>query len=138
MPIGNQEIWDKGIGAGATNVIFGGGDTQPSATNFNPGALGADPNAQPAATTAIETPGADAPGAGPATPATPATPAEPAGPTEAQKKHLQYLQKGVMDAQFSLQSAIAGNHSQSSLGHYQQLIIAAQQRLAQYKLKWGL
>ena len=51
MPIGNQEIWDKGIGAGATNVIFG----QPAQTNFNPGALGADPNAQaaiPAAATA--------------------------------------------------------------------------------------
>ena len=49
MPIGNQEIWDKGIGAGATNVVFG---QQPQQTNFNPGALGADPNAQPAATTA--------------------------------------------------------------------------------------
>jgi len=49
MPIGNQEIWDKGIGAGATNVIFG---QQPQQTNFNPGALGADPNAQPAAATA--------------------------------------------------------------------------------------
>ena len=52
MPIGNQEIWDKGIGAGATNVIFG----QPAQTNFNPGALGADPNAQaatPAATQGI-------------------------------------------------------------------------------------
>ena len=48
MPIGNQEIWDNGIGAGATNVIFG----QPAQTNFNPGALGADPNAQPAAATA--------------------------------------------------------------------------------------
>ena len=45
MPIGNQEIWDKGIGAGATNVIFG---QQPQRTNFNPGALGADPNAQAA------------------------------------------------------------------------------------------
>ena len=43
MPIGNQEIWDKGIGAGATNVVFG---QQPQQTNFNPGALGADPNAQ--------------------------------------------------------------------------------------------
>ena len=42
MPIGNQNIWDKGIGAGATNVIFG---QQPQQTNFNPGALGADPNA---------------------------------------------------------------------------------------------
>jgi len=48
MPIGNQEIWDRGIGAGATNVIFG----QPAQTNFNPGALGADPNAQPAAVVA--------------------------------------------------------------------------------------
>jgi len=56
MPIGNQEIWDKGIGAGATNVIFG--QSQPAATNFNPGALGADPNAQPAATPAVETPAA--------------------------------------------------------------------------------
>ena len=45
MPIGNQNIWDKGIGAGATNVIFG---QQPQQTNFNPGALGADPNAQAA------------------------------------------------------------------------------------------
>ena len=45
MPIGNQEIWDRGIGAGATNVIFG---QQPQQTNFNPGALGADPNAQAA------------------------------------------------------------------------------------------
>ena len=44
MPIGNQNIWDKGIGAGATNVIFG----QPAQTNYNPGALGADPNAQAA------------------------------------------------------------------------------------------
>ena len=44
MPIGNQEIWDNGIGAGATNVIFG----QPAQTNYNPGALGADPNAQAA------------------------------------------------------------------------------------------
>ena len=43
MPIGNQNIWDKGIGAGATNVIFG---QQPQQTNFNPGALGADPNAR--------------------------------------------------------------------------------------------
>ena len=49
MPIGNQEIWDNGIGAGATNVIFG---QQPQQTNYNPGALGADPNAQPAAATA--------------------------------------------------------------------------------------
>ena len=51
MPIGNQEIWDKGIGAGATNVIFG----QPAQTNYNPGALGADPNARPAAATAQPT-----------------------------------------------------------------------------------
>ena len=36
----------------STNVIFG----QPAQTNFNPGALGADPNAQPAATTATTTP----------------------------------------------------------------------------------
>ena len=42
MPIGNQEIWDKGIGAGATNVIFG---QRPQQTNYNPGALGADPSA---------------------------------------------------------------------------------------------
>ena len=42
MPIGNQEIWDKGIGAGATNVIFG---QQPQRTNYNLGALGTDPNA---------------------------------------------------------------------------------------------
>jgi len=74
MPIGNQEIWDKGIGAGATNVIFGGGDTQPSATNFNPGALGADPNAAPAA---------------PATPETPSTPAAPATPAIAQGTNQQ-------------------------------------------------
>ena len=75
MPIGNQEIWDKGIGAGATNVIFGGGDTQPSATNFNPGALGADPNAQPAADTATpETTTTTPP------PTTPAQPVEPKGP----------------------------------------------------------
>ena len=60
MPIGNQEIWDKGIGAGATNVVFGGGDTQPSSTNFNPGALGADPTQKPA---------------DPAAPAAPAAPA---------------------------------------------------------------
>ena len=45
MPIGNQAIWDKGIGAGATNVVFG---QQPQQTNFNPGALGADPTQQPA------------------------------------------------------------------------------------------
>ena len=52
MPIGNQEIWDKGIGAGATNVVFG---QQPQQTNFNPGALGADPNAQAAAVAAQPT-----------------------------------------------------------------------------------
>ena len=63
MPIGNQEIWDKGIGAGATNVVFGGGDTQPSSTNFNPGALGADPTQKPADQAA------------PAVPAVPAAPA---------------------------------------------------------------
>ena len=51
MPIGNQNIWDKGIGAGATNVIFGQ-QPQPAPTNFNPGALGADPNSQSAVTTA--------------------------------------------------------------------------------------
>ena len=126
MPIGNQEIWDKGIGAGATNVIFGGGDTQPSATNFNPGALGADPNAQPAATTATETPGA------PEQPPTPATPQQPAGPhpnvVAAQNKfnmaQMQYQQA---------QQALSGNdnpyakHAGMSLNNWRRKFFEAQQ-----------
>ena len=40
--IGNKEIWDKGIGMGATQTIFSG---QPSAVpNYNP--MMQDPNAQ--------------------------------------------------------------------------------------------
>ena len=93
MPIGNQEIWDKGIGAGATNVVFGGGDTQPSSTNFNPGALGADPTQKPADPAA------------PAAPAAPATPATPeVGPTSnpnQQKIHQINLQIIRLQAQLA-------------------------------------
>ena len=110
MPIGNQEIWDKGIGAGATNVIFGGGDTQPSATNFNPGALGADPNAAPDAPATPETP---------STPATPATPAIAQGTNQQQqtqqggggpyKKQIKNAQMKMQQLQQQLQYAMNEN-----------------------------
>ena len=107
MPIGNQEIWDKGIGAGATNVVFGGGDTQPSSTNFNPGALGADPTQKPAETTATAT----------ATPALPAnqlqggnTTAAPTGPKKGPyDKQLKSAQLKMQQLQQQLQFALNEN-----------------------------
>jgi len=133
MPIGNQEIWDKGIGAGATNVIFGGGDTQPSATNFNPGALGADPNAQPASPATPETP---------ATPATPTTPAQPAGPVEKPKhQNIVNAEKDVAKYQLLYQQAMqsasgkapGGISKQQALYYMQQ----AQQKLLHYQQQYG-
>ena len=103
MPIGNQEIWDKGIGAGATNVVFGGGDTQPSSTNFNPGALGADPTQKPADPAAPAAPAAPELG----TPATPAAPAAPAGPKKGPyDKQLKSAQLKMQQLQQQLQFAL--------------------------------
>ena len=135
MPIGNQEIWDKGIGAGATNVVFGGGDTQPSSTNFNPGALGADPTQKPAETTATETPPA---------PGTPATPATPTQPTEhpqitAAKNAFNMAQLQYQQAQ----QALAGNndpyakHAGSSMYWWQRKFFEAQQKYMQAQQQYG-
>ena len=137
MPIGNQEIWDKGIGAGATNVIFGGGDTQPSATNFNPGALGADPNASPAATTATDTPAA------PASPAisgsSPAMGGGPAGQPTAKKNPYQsqvdnYTQE-MQKWQLLLQQANAsgGKMNGLSTSQIQQKMFQAQQKILEFQ-----
>ena len=131
MPIGNQEIWDKGIGAGATNVIFGGGDTQPSATNFNPGALGADPNAQPASPATPETP------ATPATPGTPTTPTTPVEPKSTlNEKQRMWLEGNLRSAQFNLQevtmkyqnAASAGKQHEAS--RFKQAILRYQNEIA--------
>ena len=110
MPIGNQEIWDKGIGAGATNVVFGGGDTQPSSTNFNPGALGADPTQKPA------DPAAPAAPATPGTPTTPTTPVEPVSTLTEQQRML--LQSQLRSAQFNLQEAMRQYQEANSTQHF--------------------
>ena len=103
MPIGNQEIWDKGIGAGATNVIFG---QRPQQTNYNPGALGADPSA-PAAIPAA------APAVIPAaTPAAIPAAAQAAVPNEAGLIPENY--SGQMGAKFYV------NGQEVSPGQYQQ------------------
>ena len=135
MPIGNQEIWDKGIGAGATNVIFGGGDTQPSATNFNPGALGADPNAQPAATTATETPGS------PEQPPTPETPQEPVENPAlvAARNNFNMAQMKYQQAQ----QALSGNtnqyakHAGMTLNNWRRSFFEAQQKYLTVQQQYG-
>ena len=65
MGIGNQNIWDKGIGDPATQMLMqSSSNTTPSnAHNFNQALSGPNDPVQPAAT---------------ATPAAPATPAQPA------------------------------------------------------------
>jgi len=131
MPIGNQEIWDKGIGAGATNVVFGGGDTQPSSTNFNPGALGADPTQKPADPAAPAAPAAPELG-------TPATPAAPTGPTPQQVKGLQNLQATLIQAQTALQNAMLGHLHESQVNGYRYRVNKAQEAISLYKLKNGM
>ena len=124
MPIGNQEIWDKGIGAGATNVIFGGGDTQPSATNFNPGALGADPNAQPVSPESPATPET------PATPATPTTPAQPQGPqANPNQKKIHDLNRRLIQMQAKLAEVNSIQPGGSTAQSYQRQITQLQYQI---------
>ena len=132
MPIGNQEIWDKGIGAGATNVVFGGGDTQPSLTNFNPGALGADPTQKPVA--------AATPSATPAAPALgqPPVQEEQIGPTEEQIQQMKNLQSAIVQAQSNLNSAQAGHTTELKMQGLRQRLIQAQNALQQFRIQNGM
>ena len=139
MPIGNQEIWDKGIGAGATNVIFGGGDTQPSATNFNPGALGADPNASSAETTSVETPAAPPTSAPPATGTQPPTPAGPHPKVVAAKNALDMATMKYQQALQGLGGKSGPNdkYGGMSIYNWMRALHEAQQRYMQAQQQYG-
>ena len=134
MPIGNQEIWDKGIGAGATNVIFGGGDTQPSATNFNPGALGADPTqkpADPAAPAATASPAVS--GSSPAMGGGQAgQPTEKKNPYQSQvDRYTQEMQKWQLLLQQANSSG--GKMNGLSTSQIQQKMFQAQQKILEFQ-----
>ena len=130
MVIGNREIWDKGVGMGATETIFGG---QSSSPNYDP--LMSDPNASPAATTATETPT-------PETPAAPAAPAQPAGPHPKVKQAQDRFDMAQLKYQQALQ-ALGGNsdpgakYGGTSLYWWQRHFFEAQQALMQAKSQYG-
>lgn len=116
MPIGNQEIWNKGIGMGATQAVFGGAPPAPAATNFNPGALGADPDATPAATTATDTPAVPATPDAPSTGGATSNPLQPGGTVHTSQsgggpyaKQLQNAQLKMQQLQQQLQYAMSEN-----------------------------
>ena len=130
MVIGNREIWDKGVGMGATETIFGG---QSSSPNYDP--LMSDPNASPAATTATETPT-------PETPAAPAAPAQPAGPhpkVKAAQDRFNLAQLRYQQAQ----QALAGNndvyakYNGLSLYNWQREFFRLQEELMKAKAQYG-
>ena len=128
MPIGNQEIWDKGIGAGATNVIFGGGDTQPSATNFNPGALGADPNAVPVDPGDV-TETTTSPSGEPTPEPTPVNP---------NQSKIHELNKRILMLQRKLADVNSRQPGGSTAQSYQRMITDAQMRLRELQYNGGL
>ena len=96
--IGNREIWDKGIGMGATQAVFGG---QSSSPNYDP--LMSDPNAkppEPTVETAAQEPLPANQAQGGNTPAAPSGPKK--GPYDKQLKNaqlkMQQLQQQLMYA----------------------------------------
>jgi hypothetical protein len=136
MAIGNQQIWDQGIGEPATNMLMQSTGSGRTASNFNPGALGADP-----------TPPAADPVAAPATPAAPAQAATPQqqGPNPKVKAAKDYLDQMMLKYN-QAQQAISGmvgvpslyqKHEGRSLDNWRRELFAAQQKYQQMLQQYG-
>ena len=115
--IGNREIWDKGIGMGATQAVFGG---QSSSPNYDP--LMSDPNAKPPEPT-VET---AAPELGET-----AAPAQPTANPNQQK--IDAINRRIIDAEFEIQRLRI--HQPSQIPHVQRQLIELRRQLAQ--LQYG-